>query len=121
MLWPQVEDALYSLVEPTPTGTEPYLVAYSKDTAALLDLEPQECERCVEHGSCDDAHKSSKQSCGVWGAVGHVRTEPVQLCVTLMQTCKTGHLQHATCNAVQRMACEVSGQGACIPGAASTC
>jgi len=46
----QVEDALYSLVEPTPTGTEPYLVAYSKDTAALLDLEPSECERCAWTG-----------------------------------------------------------------------
>lgn len=43
----QVEDALYSLVEPTPTGTEPYLVAYSKDTAALLDLDTSECERCA--------------------------------------------------------------------------
>lgn len=41
----QVEDALYSLVEPTPTGTEPYLVAYSKGTAALLELDTQECER----------------------------------------------------------------------------
>lgn len=36
---------MYSLVEPTPTGTEPYLVAYSKGTAALLELDTQECER----------------------------------------------------------------------------
>jgi uncharacterized protein YdiU (UPF0061 family) len=41
----QVEDALYSLVQPTPTGTEPTTVAYSRDVAALLDLDPAECER----------------------------------------------------------------------------
>jgi uncharacterized protein YdiU (UPF0061 family) len=41
----QVEDALYSLVQPTPTGTEPVTVAYSRDVAALLDLDPSECER----------------------------------------------------------------------------
>eukprot|EP00879_Flechtneria_rotunda_P013375 GHRR01013965.1.p1 GENE.GHRR01013965.1~~GHRR01013965.1.p1 ORF type:complete len:250 (+),score=55.34 GHRR01013965.1:94-843(+) len=41
----QVEDALYSSVQPTPTGTEPYLVAYSKEVAELLDLDPSECER----------------------------------------------------------------------------
>ena len=34
----QVEDALYSRVDPTPTGTEPYLVAYSREVAGLLDL-----------------------------------------------------------------------------------
>lgn len=44
----QVEDALYSRVDPTPTGTEPYLVAYSREVAGLLDLEPAECERCVQ-------------------------------------------------------------------------
>jgi hypothetical protein len=41
----QVEDALYSLVDPTPSGSEPYLVAYSKEVAAMLDLDAQECER----------------------------------------------------------------------------
>ncbi|WIA41728.1 hypothetical protein OEZ86_009071 [Tetradesmus obliquus] len=41
----QVEDALYSLVQPTPTGSEPTTVAYSRDVAGLLDVDPAECER----------------------------------------------------------------------------
>lgn len=41
----QVEDALFSRVEPTPAGSEPHLVAYSPAVAALLDLPASECER----------------------------------------------------------------------------
>ena len=41
----QVHDAFYSLVAPTPTGTEPYLVAYSPEMAADLGLDREQCER----------------------------------------------------------------------------
>eukprot|EP01025_Chloroclados_australasicus_P048654 TRINITY_DN551_c0_g1_i6.p3 TRINITY_DN551_c0_g1~~TRINITY_DN551_c0_g1_i6.p3 ORF type:complete len:578 (-),score=68.33 TRINITY_DN551_c0_g1_i6:211-1944(-) len=40
----QVSGALYSWVDPTPTSTEPYLVAYSPEACQLLDLDPEECK-----------------------------------------------------------------------------
>jgi len=41
----QVYGSLFSYVSPTPTSTEPYLVAYSREVCELLDLDPAECER----------------------------------------------------------------------------
>lgn len=41
----QVHGALFSYVSPTPTGTEPYLMAYSPEVCDLIDLDPKECER----------------------------------------------------------------------------
>ena len=41
----QVHGAFYSFVKPTPTGTEPSLVAHSPEVAALIGLDPGECER----------------------------------------------------------------------------
>eukprot|EP00803_Ostreobium_quekettii_P004631 evm.model.scf_672.7 EVM.evm.TU.scf_672.7 scf_672:31562-38836(-) len=41
----QVRSALYSFVEPTPTRTKPYVVAYSEDVCRLLGLDPQECTK----------------------------------------------------------------------------
>lgn len=41
----QVHGALYSFVNPTPTGTEPTTIAYSKDVAAMIGLDPADCER----------------------------------------------------------------------------
>ncbi|KAF8058303.1 selO [Scenedesmus sp. PABB004] len=41
----QVEGALFSRVAPTPAGGEPRTVAYSAAVAALLGLDPAECER----------------------------------------------------------------------------
>lgn len=42
----QVEDAFFSLVHPTPAaGGEPRLVAFSPETAQLLDLDPAEAEQ----------------------------------------------------------------------------
>lgn len=37
--------SFFSRVTPTPTGTDPYLVAYSREVCALLELDPAECER----------------------------------------------------------------------------
>ncbi|KAK9809076.1 hypothetical protein WJX72_008987 [[Myrmecia] bisecta] len=41
----QVHGAFYSFVSPTPTGTEPSLVTYSPEVAAILGLDPAECSR----------------------------------------------------------------------------
>ena len=41
----QVKGAFYSLVEPTPTGTEPQLVAFSPEVAAQIGLDPEEAQR----------------------------------------------------------------------------
>lgn len=41
----QVKGAFYSLVEPTPTGTEPQLVAFSPEVAADIGLNPEEAQR----------------------------------------------------------------------------
>jgi uncharacterized protein YdiU (UPF0061 family) len=41
----QVKGAFYSLVEPTPTGTEPQLVAFSPEVAAQIGLDPAEAQR----------------------------------------------------------------------------
>jgi hypothetical protein len=41
----QVHDAFFSFVKPTPTGTEPRLVAASPEVAALIGLDPAECDR----------------------------------------------------------------------------
>jgi uncharacterized protein YdiU (UPF0061 family) len=41
----QVHGAFYSFVSPSPTATEPSLVAYSAEAAALVGLAPAECER----------------------------------------------------------------------------
>lgn len=41
----QVTGALWSPVQPTPTGTEPTTVAFSTDVCQLLGLDPAECER----------------------------------------------------------------------------
>lgn len=41
----QVKGAFYSLVEPTPTGTEPQLVASSPEVAAAIGLNPEEAQR----------------------------------------------------------------------------
>eukprot|EP00210_Caulerpa_lentillifera_P001824 g1754.t1 len=41
----QVFGAFYSFVEPSPTMTSPYLIAYSKEVCQLLDLDPEEVQR----------------------------------------------------------------------------
>lgn len=41
----QVMGAFYSLVEPTPTGTNPQLVAFSPEVAADIGLDPAEAQR----------------------------------------------------------------------------
>ena len=41
----QVTGALYSYVDPTPTGTRPYLVAGAPAVAQLLGLDPRELTR----------------------------------------------------------------------------
>ena len=41
----QVHKALFSYVDPTPTSTEPYIVAYSEEACNLLGLDPEECKR----------------------------------------------------------------------------
>lgn len=41
----QVHEAFWSPVSPTPTGTEPYLVAYSQEMAEELGLDPAEVTR----------------------------------------------------------------------------
>ena len=41
----QVENAFYSYVTPTPTGTEPTTMAYSAAVAQMIGLDPAECER----------------------------------------------------------------------------
>lgn len=41
----RVTGALFTPVSPTPTGSEPYLMAYSDEVCKLLDLDPTECER----------------------------------------------------------------------------
>jgi len=41
----QVHKALFSYVDPTPTSTEPYVVAYSEEVCNLLGLDPKECGR----------------------------------------------------------------------------
>ena len=41
----QVAGALFSYVDPTPTGTQPYLVAGAPAVAQLLGLEPRELRR----------------------------------------------------------------------------
>lgn len=42
-------DAFYSFVEPTPTMTSPYLIAFSKEVCRLLDLDPEEVQRPEFH------------------------------------------------------------------------
>ncbi len=39
----QVHSALYSRVEPTPSSSEPYLIAHSREAAELLGLDEREC------------------------------------------------------------------------------
>lgn len=41
----QVQDAFYSFVTPSPTGTEPRLVAASSEVAELIGLDPSEFQR----------------------------------------------------------------------------
>lgn len=41
----QVHNAFYSFVAPTPTGTEPRLVAASSEVAQLIGLDPAEFDR----------------------------------------------------------------------------
>ena len=41
----QVTGALYSYVDPTPTGTRPYLVAGAPAVAQLVGLDPRELRR----------------------------------------------------------------------------
>jgi hypothetical protein len=41
----QVQDAFYSFVTPSPTGTEPRMVAGSSEVAELIGLDPREFER----------------------------------------------------------------------------
>lgn len=41
----QVQGALYSFADPTPTASEPRLIAYSAEVAALLELDASEVER----------------------------------------------------------------------------
>ena len=40
-----MKGACYSLVEPTPTGTQPQLVAFSPEVAAAIGLNPEEAQR----------------------------------------------------------------------------
>lgn len=42
---PQVHNAFYSFVAPTPTGTQPETVVFSADVARMVGLDPAECER----------------------------------------------------------------------------
>ena len=39
----QVHGALFSRVEPTPSGNAPYVIAHSREAAALLELDETEC------------------------------------------------------------------------------
>jgi len=41
----QVFDSFYSFVEPTPTGTDPTVIAYSKEVCDLIELDEEQCLR----------------------------------------------------------------------------